>query len=182
MKDLMFEWDDKKNIANQKKHKVSFEEARSVFYDDNARLIHDPDHANDDQRNYDNDGEGDACDSNDGYMGPYEDGADCGGISSPQCEEVWAIPYGDVLIPLKCIPILLHGDYTDAADLLDHLNNGAAPSNVSKVVRIDPATGVYDAYMNYKGQWIGNNFSIQSGQGYGIIVRSDINGWKPRTQ
>jgi hypothetical protein len=76
----------------------------------------------------------------------------------------------------------LHNDYSDAADLLNHLNGGDTPSHVSKVVRIDPATGAFEALMNYKGQWIGTNFMIQSGQGYAIIVRSDLNGWKPRTQ
>jgi uncharacterized DUF497 family protein len=45
MSDIRFEWDENKNAANQKKHKVSFEEAKSVFYDENARLISDPDHS-----------------------------------------------------------------------------------------------------------------------------------------
>ena len=39
---MRFVWDQKKNIANIKKHKISFEEARTVFFDDNARLIPDP--------------------------------------------------------------------------------------------------------------------------------------------
>lgn len=50
MKAIKFEWDEKKNIANQKKHHVSFEEAKSVFYDESARLIHDPDHSADEDR------------------------------------------------------------------------------------------------------------------------------------
>jgi uncharacterized DUF497 family protein len=41
--DLRFEWDPRKNAANKRKHGVSFEEARTVFYDDRALLIHDPD-------------------------------------------------------------------------------------------------------------------------------------------
>ena len=36
MNRLSFEWDNEKNRINQKKHSVSFEEAKSVFYDDNA--------------------------------------------------------------------------------------------------------------------------------------------------
>jgi uncharacterized DUF497 family protein len=43
--DLRFEWDVAKAQANRKKHGVSFEEARSVFLDDNALLIDDPDHS-----------------------------------------------------------------------------------------------------------------------------------------
>jgi uncharacterized DUF497 family protein len=41
--DLRFEWDRRKNTANKRKHGVSFEEAQSVFYDDRAVLIDDPD-------------------------------------------------------------------------------------------------------------------------------------------
>lgn len=41
---LKFQWDDNKNALNQKKHHVSFEEAKTVFYDPNALIIDDPDH------------------------------------------------------------------------------------------------------------------------------------------
>ena len=41
--DLRFEWDRRKDAANKRKHGVSFEEAQSVFYDDRAVLIDDPD-------------------------------------------------------------------------------------------------------------------------------------------
>ncbi len=47
---IRFEWDRKKNIENVKKHKVSFEEAKSVFYDRNARLISDPEHSSSEER------------------------------------------------------------------------------------------------------------------------------------
>lgn len=50
MNDIRFEWDKKKDIANQKKHGISFEEARTVFYDDRARLISDPDHSDAEDR------------------------------------------------------------------------------------------------------------------------------------
>jgi uncharacterized DUF497 family protein len=39
---LAFEWDERKNTANQKKHGVSFSEAKSVFTDQFARLVNDP--------------------------------------------------------------------------------------------------------------------------------------------
>ena len=42
---LLFEWDEEKNRANRRKHGVSFEEARTVFLDENARLIADPEHS-----------------------------------------------------------------------------------------------------------------------------------------
>ena len=50
MKNILFTWDSKKNSANVQKHGISFEEAKSVFYDDNARLMHDPDHSEDEER------------------------------------------------------------------------------------------------------------------------------------
>ena len=40
----------KKNAANRRKHGVSFEEARTAFLDDNARVIPDPDHSEDEDR------------------------------------------------------------------------------------------------------------------------------------
>ncbi len=50
MSTLHFEWDDRKAAANAKKHGVSFEEAKSVFVDECARLINDPDHSEDEDR------------------------------------------------------------------------------------------------------------------------------------
>ncbi len=50
MSTLRFEWDARKASANAKKHAVTFEEARSVFFDERARLIDDPDHSEDEER------------------------------------------------------------------------------------------------------------------------------------
>ena len=50
MDELHFEWDENKNIINRKKHKISFEEAKSVFFDENALLIDDPDHSEEEDR------------------------------------------------------------------------------------------------------------------------------------
>lgn len=50
MKELNFTWDDNKALINQQKHGVSFEEAKTVFYDDYARLIADPDHSQQEER------------------------------------------------------------------------------------------------------------------------------------
>ena len=50
MKDIKFEWDEHKNEINKKKHKISFEEARSVFYDDAALVIDDPEHSEEEDR------------------------------------------------------------------------------------------------------------------------------------
>ncbi len=45
MKDLCFTWDENKNKINRRKHGVSFEEARTAFLDENAKLYFDPDHS-----------------------------------------------------------------------------------------------------------------------------------------
>ena len=50
MDSLKFEWDENKNISNQKKHGVSFEEAKTIFIDELARLIPDPDSSEDEER------------------------------------------------------------------------------------------------------------------------------------
>ena len=50
MSSIKFEWDKRKNRANQKKHGISFEEAETIFADERALLIHDPDHSEDEER------------------------------------------------------------------------------------------------------------------------------------
>jgi hypothetical protein len=50
MKTLSFERDERKAGANLKKHGVSFEEARTAFYDENAIQFFDPDHSDDEER------------------------------------------------------------------------------------------------------------------------------------
>ena len=50
MSALHFEWDDEKATANVKKHGISFKEAKSVFRDERAKLINDPDHSEDEDR------------------------------------------------------------------------------------------------------------------------------------
>lgn len=47
---MTFEWDKYKARINLQKHGVSFEEAQTVFYDENALLIDDPDHSEDEER------------------------------------------------------------------------------------------------------------------------------------
>jgi hypothetical protein len=47
---VRFEWDEKKAAANLKKHKVSFSEAVSVFYDPLSATGNDPDHSIGEQR------------------------------------------------------------------------------------------------------------------------------------
>lgn len=42
---LRFEWDPRKAAANRRKHGVSFTEAESVFADEHALLLADPDHS-----------------------------------------------------------------------------------------------------------------------------------------
>ncbi|HEX9368557.1 MAG TPA: BrnT family toxin [Vicinamibacterales bacterium] len=45
VQDLRFEWDERKNARNQRKHGISFEEAETVFLDDMALLLDDPEHS-----------------------------------------------------------------------------------------------------------------------------------------
>ncbi len=50
MSTLRFEWDERKAFANAKKHGVTFDEAKSVFADERAKLIDDPDHSEGEER------------------------------------------------------------------------------------------------------------------------------------
>jgi uncharacterized DUF497 family protein len=50
LSELVFEWDGRKASQNQRKHGVSFDEARTAFLDENARLMRDPEHSDDEDR------------------------------------------------------------------------------------------------------------------------------------
>lgn len=50
MDTLQFEWDNNKNSINIKKHKISFEEASTAFYDEEALMIPDPEHSFEEER------------------------------------------------------------------------------------------------------------------------------------
>lgn len=47
---ISFIWDEQKDALNQQKHGVSFHEARTVFFDEYARLIADPDNSDFEER------------------------------------------------------------------------------------------------------------------------------------
>ena len=50
MGNIKFAWDRRKARSNLVKHGISFEEAKTVFLDENARLIDDPDHSEEEER------------------------------------------------------------------------------------------------------------------------------------
>jgi uncharacterized protein len=50
MSELVFDWDSQKARINEQKHGISFIEAQTVFYDENARLRYDSDHSLDEER------------------------------------------------------------------------------------------------------------------------------------
>ncbi len=47
---VYFSWDDNKAAINLQKHGISFEEAKTVFYDEDAILIDDPEHSQEEER------------------------------------------------------------------------------------------------------------------------------------
>jgi uncharacterized DUF497 family protein len=47
---IKFEWDEAKAAANLKKHQVSFEEAKSIFYDEFGVQFFDEKHSNEEER------------------------------------------------------------------------------------------------------------------------------------
>ncbi|MBU0532986.1 thrombospondin type 3 repeat-containing protein [Candidatus Micrarchaeota archaeon] len=77
-------------------------------------------YANKDQADMNNDNTGDACDCTDGFKGPNEVGADCGGG-------------GPCLAPCpKCIPLLENGKHSDKIDVV-FIGNGSYATNMSLV-------------------------------------------------
>ena len=50
MDELQFEWDSRKEKTNIKKHGISFDEASTAFYDENAIEFFDPDHSENEDR------------------------------------------------------------------------------------------------------------------------------------
>jgi uncharacterized DUF497 family protein len=50
MNELRFDWDGRKAASNRRKHGVSFEEARSAFFDEDALLMSDPEHGREEDR------------------------------------------------------------------------------------------------------------------------------------
>ena len=47
---MKFDWDDRKELANRRKHGVSFQEATTIFGDPLAATIPDPDHSHGESR------------------------------------------------------------------------------------------------------------------------------------
>ena len=52
MNETDFEWDDTKNIDNQRKHGVSFDEAQYAFLDENRVIAEDLSHSQHEKRYY----------------------------------------------------------------------------------------------------------------------------------
>lgn len=47
---MKFEWDEQKARLNEKKHGISFNDAESIFYDENARLLYNVEHSSEEER------------------------------------------------------------------------------------------------------------------------------------
>lgn len=50
MESIRFEWDENKNQINMAKHGIDFDEAKTVFYDDDAIMFDDPEHSAEEER------------------------------------------------------------------------------------------------------------------------------------
>jgi uncharacterized protein len=50
LSNIEFAWDPRKARSNLAKHGISFEEAQTVFLDETARLLDDPDHSDEEER------------------------------------------------------------------------------------------------------------------------------------
>ena len=50
MNEISFEWDEFKSKLNEQKHGITFQEAATVFQDDEALMIPDTEHSDDEER------------------------------------------------------------------------------------------------------------------------------------
>jgi hypothetical protein len=50
MAGIQIDWDARKDRANRRKHRISFAEAATVFSDEHALLLSDPDHSSEEDR------------------------------------------------------------------------------------------------------------------------------------
>jgi uncharacterized DUF497 family protein len=50
MNNIQFEWDERKAQSNLKKHSVTFKEAQSTFFDEQAIVYFDPDNSDEEER------------------------------------------------------------------------------------------------------------------------------------
>ncbi len=50
MRSVHFVWDKRKDLANRRKHGISFDEAETAFHDENAKVYFDPDHSETEDR------------------------------------------------------------------------------------------------------------------------------------
>ncbi len=50
MSNISFDWNEEKDLLNQKKHDISFAEASTVFYDENAIEYYDDHHSTNEER------------------------------------------------------------------------------------------------------------------------------------
>ena len=50
MREVRFEWDEKKDSLNKRKHGVAFTEAQTAFADEKGLLLDDPDHSDREDR------------------------------------------------------------------------------------------------------------------------------------
>jgi parallel beta-helix repeat protein len=79
---------------------------------------------NQDQLDRDTDGEGDACDCDDGWMGENEQGADCGNICGISCfDKYFATSQGEwrhihQVHDSMCMPVLINGDSNGKIDIV----------------------------------------------------------------
>ena len=69
--------------------------------------------------------------------------------------------------------------YANARQLAESLNGGTGGGRVTKIARLNPASGAIENYVFYAGAWRGVNFNLDPGIGVGVIVAADVPSWTP---
>jgi hypothetical protein len=140
-----------------------------------------PDLYNPDQYDWDADGIGNACDCNDKAMGPYEDGADCGGICGNSCiDKYYPNAQGTYLHLLqehaRCLPVVYNGDTDGKIDIVFMMaeDYGSDKAGFLADVRKMIGKGFYGNNLMYNNRDKINFWYLDSSEMAGLKV--DANG------
>ncbi|MFA5103574.1 MAG: hypothetical protein WC527_00110 [Candidatus Margulisiibacteriota bacterium] len=82
------------------------------------------------------------------------------------------IPYNSAISNINWTSIPYNSVYSKVSDV------AVTVPNATKIVRFNPETQLYERWEKFLGTWIGTDFAITPGEGYGIIVNSNST-WLP---
>jgi hypothetical protein len=94
----------------------------------------------------------------------------------------YAFTHNTTVANLNWIALPLTATYGTAQTLVNAMNGGASATHITKVARLDPASGSLQSLVYFKGGWRGSNFPVEPGVGVLVLVATDLPNWSPTLQ